>query len=372
MAVTQKQIGEKLGVTQQLVALALQGDPRVAEETRNRIVQTAKDLGYHKYSNRHARILISRRHGKRATTGILAVILSPALPSSPATAMPYFREHLNGIEIEAGRRELDILLLPSDGERLPWLIDEGWVDGVICVGSHEHIYGLDKLDAPVVTVGCHFPPISSLIPDDAEGINKVIKHLIELGHRRIAYLGNSHNASGQQRFNSFRQRVAENGLELDDDLIEQVDSFEASTAQGEGLTSLLARDREHQIKQGLTPGRLPSFTAVVCFNDPMAIDTIRKAQELGIKVPEELSITGFDDTSTQYNFQPAVTSVRIPLFEMGRRAVQLICEDLARERTFGPKTPVLDVLLMPKASSVQHEVFPIELVVRESSTVARH
>jgi LacI family transcriptional regulator len=365
MAVTQKQIGEKLGVTQQLVALALKGDPRVAEETRNRIIETAKELGYHKYSNRYARILIARRHGKRATTGILAVILEPAPPEAPATAVPYFREPLNGIEIEAGHRELDILLVPSDGERMPWLIDEGWVDGVICLGSLEHLFGLELLNLPVVTLGCAFPSAHSLLPDDVEGMRQIVQHLIGLGHRRIAYLDARCNVSTIQRLTTYRQTLLNNGLKVDESIIFQMERFETATAQGEGFEALLAQDRAQQAREGIKLMRLPSFTAVVCFNDPIAMDTIRKAKELGINVPEELSVTGFDDVSAQYNFQPTVTSVRIPLAEMGRRAVQLICDVTHSEAHANGKSASLE------QATIHHDVFPVKLAVRESTTAVR-
>jgi DNA-binding LacI/PurR family transcriptional regulator len=363
-AVTQKQIGDQLGVSQQLVALALRGDPHVSEETRDKVVQAAKELGYNKFSNRHARILIARRHGKRATTGILAVILESAPAEAPATAAPYFRECLHGIEIEAGRRELDILLVPAKSERLPLLIDEGWVDGVMCLGSHKHLFGLNQQDIPVVTVGCSFPSVPSLLPDDEEGIRKLMRHLIDLGHKRIAYIGTASTSSSFPRVLAYRRMLEENGLAVDESLIIELQAFESSTAQGEAFEELLAQDRQHQAKLGIAPDRLPSFTAVVCYNDPMAIDTIRKAQQLGIKVPEELSVTGFDDVSPQYNFQPTVTSVRIPLLEMGRSAVQAVCEIIVREAHSNRETP------QPKAH-IEHQVFPIELAIRESSSKAR-
>jgi LacI family transcriptional regulator len=363
MTVTQKQIGERLGLTQQAVALALKGSTRVPESTRNRVIETAKEMGYTKYSNRHARMLINQRHGKRVPTGIMAVTLEPAYPGAPVTGIPYFRAPLNGIEIEAGRREVQILLAPSPTGhlpiKLPLLIAEGWVDGVICLSTELH--ELDKLGLPIVMVGGSFPTVDSLMPDDDSGIKQVMNHLIGLGHRKFAYMGAKEHSSALQRLATFRNVLRERGLEVDEFLIEQTKTWEYMEAHGEGLLNLLARDQMRQKACGAPPNRLPSFTAVVCYNDLMAIDTVRKAQELGIRVPEDLSVVGFDDVSNQYNFHPAITSIRIPLLQMGRRSVEIIWEKAGYQEDI----PTGD---SPKEHSpLQHEVFPVELVTRESS-----
>jgi LacI family transcriptional regulator len=369
MAVTQKQIGEKLGVTQQAVALALQGHPSVPERTRNRIIETAKEMGYHKYSNRHARMLTAHRHGKRAATGILAVLLDAPYPHAPATEIPYFREMMDGIEGEAERHEMDVLIVAVRNARLPWLIAEGWVDGVVCIGNDE-LYGLEKLGLPIVTAGYPHSTVTSVMPDATEGVRMLVNHLIKLGHRRIGYLGTEPHPSGLQRLDAYRQVLKENGLEVDESIIQLMRAWREADAHGEGLELLLARDRQHQIKIGNPVSKLPSFSALVCYNDPMAMDSIRKAKELGIRVPRDLSVVGFDDVSTRYNFQPAVTTVRIPLQDMGRRAVQLICKQFA----LGSNGTGQSSLLTPVSTStetVQHEIIPVELVARESTAKAR-
>lgn len=366
MAVTQKQIGERLGLTQQAVALALKGNSRVPEATRNRIIETAKEMGYTRYSNHHARMLINQRHGKRTPTGILAVTLEPAYPGAPATGIPYFRAPLNGIEIEAGVRGLQILLAPSPlgklPEKLSLLIAEGWVDGVICLSTE--LQEVDKSGLPVVMVGGTFPEVSSLMPDDDSGVRQLMQHLMGLGHRRFAYMGAKEHPSALQRLATFRQVLREHGLEVDESLIEQTKTWEYMEAHGEGLLNLLARDRARQKTSRQPRGGLPSFTAVVCYNDLMAIDTAKKARELGIRVPEDLSVVGFDDVSAQYDFHPAITSVRIPLLDMGRRSVELLSNRVGYEEdTFTGASASREL-------SIQHEVFPVELVIRESSGTA--
>lgn len=363
MAVTQKQIGERLGLTQQAVALALKGNTRVPEATRNRIIETAKEMGYTKFSNHHARMLINQRHGKRTPTGIMAVTLEPDYPGAPATGIPYFRAPLNGIEVEAGLRGLQILLAPSPlgklPEKLSLLIAEGWVDGVICLSTQ--LQELDKSGLPIVMVGGSFPEVRSLMPDDDAGIRQVMQHLIDLGHRRFAYMGAKEHPSALQRLATFRNVLREQGLDVDEALIEQTKTWEYMEAHGEGLMNLIARDKARQKTGRKRAGGLPSFTAVVCYNDLMAMDAAQKARELGLRVPEDLSVVGFDDVSTQYHFHPAITSVRIPLLEMGRRSVELISGMVGYQE---------DSLTTTEAESwldTQHEVFPVELVVRESS-----
>jgi DNA-binding LacI/PurR family transcriptional regulator len=336
--VTQKQIAEQVGVTQQLVALALQNSPRVAEATRMRIWEAARGLGYNPNSNRHARVLAAKRHGKPITTDILAVIFEPT-KGSPATSDPYFMPLVDGIEIEAARRGYDLFLVPSRDTGLPWLIKEGWTDGVILLGTHLHLHGLDELGVSVVALGSHLNKVPGLTPRDEEGAYLATRHLIELGHRRIAYLGPRQWQSAQERLTGYRRALLQAGLPHGPELIETtLDEPLIGMAQS-GIAQLLDRTK---------------FTALVCHNDPVAMGAIQYALAKGLQVPRDLSVTGFDDVTEQYHFQPEVTSVAFAGTEMGRRAVQILCEVI--EKSGEVEEPV-----------AVHETFPVTLQVRAST-----
>jgi LacI family transcriptional regulator len=336
--VTQKQIAQQVGVTQQLVALALQNSPRVADATRARIWDAARQLGYSPNSNRHARVLAAKRHGTPISTDILAVIFEP-LKNSPATSDPYFMPLVDGIEIEAGRRGYDLFLMPARTTGLPWLIREGWIDGVILLGAHPHLYGLEELSTPVVTLGSALEGVAGLTPRDEEGAYLATRHLLHLGHRRIAYLGPGHWPSATARFAGYRRALQESGLPFTEELVENTLAEPMIGEAQSAMARLLGRAR---------------FTGLVCHNDPVAMGAIQYATSVGLQVPRDLSVTGFDDVSEQYHFQPPLTSVAFAGIEMGRRAVQMLCEEIVH-------------LTEQETTAAGQETFPVMLKVRAST-----
>lgn len=333
-AVTQRQIAEEVGVTQQLVALALQNSPRVAAETRRRIWDTAQRLGYDRHANRHARALAAERHGRKLASDILAVVLEP-IQSMPAASDPYFRSFLDGIESEAGQRNLDVLIVPMRPVGLPWLIAQGWVDGVITLGAHRTPPELEKAAFPVVALGAAGKP--GLVPDDFDGAYQTTRHLLELGHRRIAYARPRDWASAAAREDGWRRALEAAGVAFDAALLDCQAADVHLEAGGAAWTRLRART---------------DFTALVCHNDPMAMGAVQAAQAAGVAVPRALSVAGFDDVSLAYHFQPAITSVRFDAAAMGRRAVALICEmNRDEHKTGAAKSQTFPVTLAQHAST---------------------
>lgn len=328
---TQKQIAERVGVTQQLVALALKGSPAVAVATRDKILAVANELGYSSHANRPARAMAAARHGTRVKNDILAVVFE-AMPHAPTMATPYFMPLVDGIEIEAGERQIDLFLVRKNPSGLPWLLREGWVDGVILLGSHASVWEITRLHLPVVTLGSHLPGTPGITPQDAHGTQKATEHLIELGHRRIAFLGPRLDwPSAAERFSGYQNALLAAGLFLDEALIESTLAEPLEVPGREGMNRLLKRS---------------DFTALVCHNDPIAMGAIRAAQENRLQVPSDLSVTGFDDVSVAAGFSPSVTSVSFSSLEMGRAAVRMLLDSPLHER---------------------HEKFPVELHVREST-----
>lgn len=328
-SVTQKQIAQRVGVTQQLVALALKNSPSVAEATRLKILAVAEEMGYDRNANRPARALAAARHGTRVTNDIIALIFE-AMPDVAPVAMPYFMPLVDGIEIEAGERQLDLFLVRSKATGLPWLIREGLVDGVILLGSHSSVAEISALEIPILTLGSHLPDTKGITPDDASGTAITTRHLIELGHRRIAYLGPQLDwPSARARLDGYRRALGEANLNS---------QMEETT-----LANVLQSDGESGMEPLLDRGE---FTALVCHNDSVAMGAIRAAQARGLEVPGDLSVTGFDDTSAASGFVPEVTSVGFSGVAMGRAAVKMLLDANAKS---------------------QHLEFPVELRVHQSS-----
>jgi len=338
MPPTQKQIADKLGIHQTLVAKALQGNPRVSEERRLLIVKTAEEMGYGAQTNGAARSMRRRREGERLGTGTIAVLMGTFLEGLPLPQLPFFRELLEGIHEEVGRRDSHAATyyIPRDGN-LPRAVTEGGVDGVISVYSltNEEKLATVDLHAPVVRMG-GATAAWNLRPRDREGICLVTTHLLDGGHRDIAYIGDTGEVpflvSDGERFLGFCEAMAGAGVEVQDDLL--CHAIDPSYGCGHAaMTRLLTRG-------------VP-FTAVVCLNDATAVGAMDAVRETGLRVPEDISVTGFDGLSGGYGGSETLTTVYFDRRAMGRRAVAMLFE--------------------ADGNQPGQEILPVELLVRGST-----
>ncbi len=341
---TQKQIAERLGVSRQLVSFALRGQGRMSDQVRQQILELAQHNGYGQYSNREARAMVSRRYGKRAASGILAVVFKTTFEDQPVTSLPYFTAFFEGLEAEAIARGFDLALCAQRPHALPRLVREGQVDGVVgLLTPKETSVDINRLSLPQVNVMYAAPGGVSLIIDDTAGSALATRHLLELGHRRIAYIGVK-AAKGRERLEGYQRALREYSVSYEAALVEM------SEGQPSMKTGTLVM-QEWLAQHALTKHELP-FSAVVCYNDSIAMGVIRVLQESGWRVPEDISVAGFDDISLQHGFSPSLTSVSFPRQEMGRRAIELLCEQIENSEQSTLNTV---------------EAFPVRMEVRDST-----
>ena len=346
MAITQQQIAEHLGVSRSLVARALRGHSEVSLETRDRVRKAARVLGYNAHSNHNARALASRRYGRHARSGIIAV-MGMLFEGLPLRGVPFFVPMLDGIELEAARFETDICLCMLRPPSLPRLITERGVDGIVCISiPPRYLRELQALDIPVAALDVRLDWAHSLLPDYAEGTRLAVRHLAQLEHERIAYLNIAADDPDDYlpstlHLEGFRQEMAAQGLAVEENWIVAPQIGPTISTGHAAMKQLLARENLSDHKPR------PDFTAVVCHNDLVAMGAIREAQTAGLETPRDLSFIGFDDVAEQYDFAPTLTSVRFDRAAMGRRAIEI----LSREPD----------------GAICHESFPVELVIRDST-----
>jgi LacI family transcriptional regulator len=341
MAVTQKQIAQHLSMSQPQVAQALNGHPGVSAATRQRVLDAAKAMGYDVNSNARARQLAAIRHGKPIKTGTVAVLMGDFLEGLPLQQLPFFREILQGLheEIESHDSHIATYYL-SRNSKLPRSILGGAVDGVICLYSStiEHELNQVKFDVPVIRLGGATEDWH-LRPDDFDGIYQITNHLIELGHQHIAFLGDIEQEfcvfAHEERLRGYKQALKDAGLELNEELLFNVND----PSHQDGYDTMKAA-----LEQGL------HFTAVVCLNDLTALGAIDAAQDSGLNVPQDLSITGFDGLVWDYPSATQLTSVFFDRRSMGRKAVRRIYDAEPREKTV-------------------REIVPTQLNVRKTTAV---
>jgi LacI family repressor for deo operon, udp, cdd, tsx, nupC, and nupG len=370
MSVTQKDIAEKLNISQAHVARALSGRGEVSAKTRSRIEAAAREMGYSAETNTAARTMVALRHGQHMRKGIIAIGLPPVEEASPRY-LPYYIPLLNGLEAEAAQRGFDICLCPSRRDEVPRLIRERGVDGVISLGLViPQIEIIQTLNIPILTIHEKIKGAHSLAVDDYDGACQLTRHLLELGHQRIAFLGAYDNPGSAIRLQAFRDTMQQHQIEVQPEWIEIDLWMPVATpetyCQGcndedglptcaacTGLQRLLAKNGGID-----ATGALP-FTAIICHHDPTAMGVVENAQKLGIDVPGALSVTGFDDVSLQYHFRPALTSISFARRDMGRQALVLLDQAIQlKEKN-------------ESTNSYSHHIEPVNLIVRQTTAAPK-
>lgn len=327
-----KDVASAVGVSASTVSVVLNQAPlasAIPEPTQNRIFDAARRLNYR--PNYLARSLRARR------TKSLGVLV-------PEVSDGYSSQVLSGIEdslfsegycylIASHRHRPDLIRL------YPRLLLERCVEGLILVDTP---FELD-LGVPQVTVSGHkpVPGVTNIVLNHRQAARLALRHLAELGHRRIAVIqGQEFSSDTRVRWNAIRREAEVLDLELDKDLVTRLEGDLPSPETG----YLAAR----RLLASASP-----FTAVFAFNDISAIGVIRALHEAGRRVPQDVSVVGFDDIHLAAYNNPALTTVRQPLWEMGRLASETVLRRLAAGG--GGDSPPEFVRVKP------------ELIIREST-----
>jgi DNA-binding LacI/PurR family transcriptional regulator len=305
---TIRDVARVAGVSKGTVSFVLNGRPGVAEPTRQRILDAARELGWTP-SQRARALSVSRA---------FAVGLVLARPPELLGADPFFPAFIAGVERTlSDRRQALVLQVVPDGEEEAGyrrLHADGRVDGVFLLDlrvADTRIALLRELGMPAVTIAR--PDVASdfpaLLVDDRPGIAAAVDHLVGLGHRRIGHVaGPAHFLHGKVRREAWARALDEHGLPRT-----AVVEADFSAAGGARATRELLEVRNRP-------------TAIVYANDLMAIAGLSVAQERGVPVPSRLSVTGFDDTELAGYVNPPLTSVRTDPYEWGRLAAETLLE----------------------------------------------
>lgn len=311
-AVNIRDVAAAAGVSAATVSRVLNPDAAaypVRPETRERVLEAIERLRYR--PNDLARALLHRR------TNVAGLIV-------PDISNPYYPEVARGIEDAASEAGWRVVLCNTDRdiEKTTTYLDtliKTRADGIIVVGGSTgealapNIF--EPYDTRIVLVGRHELPYPSVQIDNVEAAGAATAHVLRLGHRRVAFLGGPHaSRTVQDRLAGYRQALEGAGVAFAERLVREGDFQEASGYAAAGdLLSLSSPP-----------------TAIVAANDRMAFGAHAAAVDHGLRVPEDLSLVGFDDVSLASYLRPALTTVAIPSYEIGKRAMEiLLAEDPA-------------------------------------------
>lgn len=305
-------------------------------ETKTRIFEAAAKYNYR--PNYFARSLRAQRS---FTLGVLVPELSDG----------YSAMVLNGVEaalstegffyLTASHLHRDDLL-----EHHPKMLLERQVEGIIAVDTPIRF----ESALPIVSVsgGEDIKGVTNVILNHQHAAELGVGHLFTLGHRQIAFIkGQDFSSDTRVRWETMQRAARKRGIKLDEDLIVQLEGDIPSPEIG----YIAAR----KILSAKKP-----FTALFAFNDVSAIGAIRALHEAGWRVPEDVSVLGFDDIYAAEFYNPALTTIRQPLFEMGRLAAQTLLAQLANEQTNGARG------IVPETLTVEPK-----LIVRQSTALVK-
>jgi len=331
--VTLRDIASLTGFSINTVSRSLNNKEEVNADTRAKILAAADKLGYR--PNRLAKGLRSNK------TGTIGVVVTDV-------ANPFFSALVKGIARAARDLGYSIILQDSDEdyageeEAIQVLLAEQ-VDGILITPVQSHKQMIEKLTEaqfPFVLVGRYFQDLDTnyVVPDDYQGGFLATEHLIQQGYTRLAMVnGPLHISSARERFQGFSDAMSKHGIPLDESLV-----ISGALTVEEGLS--LSRSILKQV---------PRPSAIVCYSDFVAFGVMQAIREIGLSIPEDIAVVGFDDVWMSSCLEVPLTTIRSPKEELGRQAMQLLVHRL-KENHNGAETDKrkLDVTLVSRKSSI--------------------
>jgi DNA-binding LacI/PurR family transcriptional regulator len=319
--ITLQMIADHLHVSKALVSKALAGDPAVNEGTRETIWKTAEEMGY--------RFKHARRASSAERRGNLAVLM----PRAYLDDMEYWGKVLHGIEKELSEHGYSMILssidvnLPTKAG-LPSSLYERKVDGAIVMGHlpESYVQELRKQQLPYVMLDANLtePTVDHVLANNFLGALQAVIHLLQAGHRRIAFVGDGDTSWSfrersrgfQEAIRDYNQRMPQEGSSAG--VAAKVVAGIGVSGNGMYVTGPFADNLKRAVSGP------DAATGLFCANDLTAFETLKLLADWGIRCPEEISVIGFDDLTLAELMSPRLTTIRVPKNDIGTRAAQLI------------------------------------------------
>jgi DNA-binding LacI/PurR family transcriptional regulator len=344
-AVTMREVATQSGFSPATVSIVLNNAPLaryIAPATKKRIEEVARKLGYR--PNAMARFLRSKRSH---SVGVMFFDITD----------PFCTLVLRGIENALYQSSYVPIFADAHNQRNRFeryleMLLERHVEALIVVANWlfvdiQLLGDLSKRNIPAATIGWELPgnTISSVMVDNETGARLALEHLYQLGHRKIAFLrGPKMLIDSGPRWRGIQKFAQSAGLEIDASLVQQLpESLDPNSSFESGF-----RFVEEWLQ------RKKKFTALMAFDDLAALGAIRALTKAGVKVPEQCSVTGFDDVALSALAAPSLTTVRQPMEAMGGLAVNIVMEGINA------------ALEKREWNIVSHKMNP-ELVIRDST-----
>jgi len=335
VSVTMSKIAEIAGVSIGTVSLALRDHPRIGENTKVRIRAIVNELNYRPNALGRA-LSLGRTH-------TIALLVNDV-------GNPFYGEVVHGVERTAQEKGYNVILGDSHYDPLTERLfiesllggkSEGLIIAPTEIGSdYKYIEDLERQDIPFVLLRkMRDIEADYVMVDDETAAYKLCKYMINLGYKTIGYVGNIYTSgTDHDRFAGYKKALEDNGIRYDKNFVK-----EAGFKMEDGCKAA-----KNLLKQPARP------RAIIAFSDVLAMGVIRGAKELGLQVPEDLAVVGFDDIEFAACCEVPLTTMALPKHELGSRAVKLLFQRIEEKSEGGVKR------------EVQHILLETKLVIRES------
>ena len=327
-----EELAELAGVSVSTVSRALAGSNLINEKTRSRIVELAEKHSY--------QVNEKARNFRLQKTHVISVVMMPDIKSDQHISDMFYLEILGAIADTLSSQEYDLLLAHAPDRGVKDILDSRvfrQCDGIIIIGQglqHEMLNDIARQGKPMVVWGASLPDAvyCTVGADNELGGYLATKHLLNLGRKRVAFLGDVSLPEPQHRFEGYQRAMSEKGVELDPGLHIHV---------GFGM------GRAHEVIGDLLQ-RNVDFDAMFCCSDLIAISAMGALAESGINIPDEVAIVGYDDIVLASYSSPPLTTVRQNISQGGRIIVQKLMSQINGDK-------------------IGNSVLKTELIVRRSS-----
>lgn len=322
--VSMKDISELCGVSIATVSKALNGHKDVGGETKERICKVAKELGY--FPNSSARALKTKR------TYNLGVLFVDEAQSG--LTHDYFANVLNSFKKFAEEKGYDITFISAgkDGEKRMSYLERcryRGFDGVViaCVDfENPEVEELVKSDIPLVTIDHTFYGRAAVISDNVTGMRELLTYIIEQGHKRIAYIHGADSAVTKNRLSSFFKTAEEFGLQIPDEYIKEA-AYRSTRETGEATKELLALKNPP--------------TCILYPDDFSSFGGMNVIKEKGLRIPEDISVAGYDGLRIGRHIEPKLTTLRQDTDAIGEEAARKLIDLIEK-----PKTTIIEQVVI--------------------------
>lgn len=330
--VTIKDIARELGISPSTVSRALKDHPDISQETKRLVNELATKLNY-----RPNLIALSLRSQKSNVIGVII----------PEIVHYFFSSVICGIEEVANEHGYSVMISQSseDYNKEVAACDaffNGIIDGLLisvtkATEDYSHFQRLEEEGIPIVFFDRIVEEIASdrVIIDDFVGAYQATEHLIIQGRRKIVHFeGPQNRLIGQNRLNGYLKAMSDNGVVIDRSLLIPCDNFHSAIVETQKLI-------DNKVK----------FDSIFTANDFTAAGAMKILQKNGLRVPQDISVVGFGDDLTAEMLAPALTTVKQPGFEMGRKAMEMLIQRIKQTKPEPPRTEILKTSLVVRDSS---------------------